>query len=147
MRKSSEASSPSRRAAASVENPGVQATNAPFTITSGANSVTVGVNQRVSADDFYDGRWWETLAAIKANGTKLTVTLTDAANGTVVADAVRVDVPTTSKSTPAIEFPATNPLYGTALSGMGIVATYSATQVPGGFDYFDAGTQLPGSTN
>ncbi len=72
----------------------VQATNAPFTVTSGANTVTVAVNQEIPAGDLADqNTFWEDLAttfAVDNSGT-LTVQLTNAANEFVTADAVRIE--------------------------------------------------------
>ncbi len=78
-----------------------RATNAPYTICNGATSLqTVPVNQQVAPDDFSDqGTVWETLGTYTITGGALLVTLSDSANGLLIADAIRVErvgnVPTT----------------------------------------------------
>ena len=72
-----------------------RATNAPFTIHSGSTTVTPagGVNQRVAPDSFLvRNSWWESLGTITipANQSSLTVSLTNLADGTVIADAIHV---------------------------------------------------------
>jgi RHS repeat-associated protein len=67
---------------------GSHASNAPFTIKHSTGSATVLVNQRLN------GGQWMLLGTYTFNaGTAGTVTLTDKANGTVIADAVKL-VPT-----------------------------------------------------
>lgn len=70
-----------------------RATDAPFTIAGGVGgTVTRDVNQRQSPSDFfYQGFGWKDLEIVRAAGSTLTVTLGDDANGTVVADAIRIE--------------------------------------------------------
>jgi hypothetical protein len=73
-----------------------RATNAPYTISGGASGVTlpVAVNQQVSPVGVVDGNnWtWQELGVYEAsqNGT-IDVSLSNGANGYVIADAVRVE--------------------------------------------------------
>lgn len=78
-----------------------RASNAPFTISDNGSPVsTVSVNQeRAPRDLFANDRGWADLGLPHViTGTELTVTLTDAANQYVIADAIRIerlgDVPT-----------------------------------------------------
>ncbi|MCA9027882.1 MAG: FG-GAP repeat protein [Planctomycetaceae bacterium] len=72
-----------------------RATDAPFTLFDGIGGPeieTVLVNQQLAPDDFTDaGSDWETLTTVSITGSELVVQLTDASNGYVIADAVRVD--------------------------------------------------------
>ncbi len=70
-----------------------RATNAPYTVYDGATSRgTVQVNQRVAPDDFSNqGADWETLGVFTITGNTLRVELSDAANGLLIADAVRIE--------------------------------------------------------
>ena len=70
-----------------------RATNAPYEVYNGATSLgTVPVNQQVAPDDFTDqGAAWETLGTFTITGDTLLVELSDAANGLLIADAVRVE--------------------------------------------------------
>jgi hypothetical protein len=70
-----------------------RATNAPFTISGGAQPITTQENQEVSPNDEQDpqsGVWFEHLASVSVSSGTLTVTLTDNANEYVIADAVWV---------------------------------------------------------
>ena len=80
-----------------------RATNSPFTITGGAAAVNVAINQRNQPDDFTaSGVTWEDLStSYTITGTTLTITLTDAANGYVIADAIRIE--TTSAAAPEVK--------------------------------------------
>jgi hypothetical protein len=70
--------------------PRVGATNAPFTIT-GDTQIIAAVNLRSAPNDFIDaGAKWENLGTVTVTGHLLTVTLSDLANGTVAADAIRI---------------------------------------------------------
>jgi hypothetical protein len=71
---------------------GNRASNAPFTIADGsASPTTFLVNQQQAANDLYsDGVMWEAIASPTISSGVLKVGLSDAANGLVVADAVRV---------------------------------------------------------
>lgn len=70
-----------------------RATNAPFTVYSGATPlVTRALSQRLAPDDLTaDGAAWEDLGEFRIAGGTLTVRLSNQANGWVVADAVRVE--------------------------------------------------------
>ncbi len=69
-----------------------RATNAPYTIYDGATPLaTVRVNQQVMpSGDQSNGVVWQSLGTFNEFTGKLTVRLNDNANGTVVADAIRV---------------------------------------------------------
>ncbi len=70
-----------------------RATNAPYTVYDGATSLqTVPVNQQATPDSFSDqGAAWETLGSFAVTGNTLLVTLSDNANGLLIADAVRIE--------------------------------------------------------
>jgi hypothetical protein len=71
-----------------------RASNAPYTILDGSNVLgTVRVSQKVAANDVSDaGTNWEYLGGpYNITGNTLVVTLSDAANGYVIADAVRIE--------------------------------------------------------
>ena len=68
-----------------------RATNAPFVINNGVTLGRVTVNQQLAPNDRTDaGHDWEDLSVFTVNGNRLTVTLSDDADGRVVADAIRV---------------------------------------------------------
>ncbi len=71
----------------------VYATNAPFSTYNGNQLVgTTLVNQRLTPTGLWDGSThWQSLGVVTVNGGVLKVKLTNAANGTVVADAVRIE--------------------------------------------------------
>ena len=71
---------------------GNRASNAPFTILDGGSSVaTVRVNQRQSPDDLTaGGQTWERLGTFQIDAGILSVSLSDDANGYVIADAIRI---------------------------------------------------------
>jgi hypothetical protein len=68
------------------------ATNAPFTVRDGSTIVgTRALNEGVAPNDFTVGTTsWEGLGTYTISGSTLSVKLTNAANGTVIADAVRI---------------------------------------------------------
>jgi subtilisin family serine protease len=71
-----------------------RATNSPFTVLDGARTLaTVTVNQRVAPSEFLDsGVLWNDLGTTyQIESGTLTVRLTDAANGRVNADAIRIE--------------------------------------------------------
>jgi hypothetical protein len=70
-----------------------RSTAAPYTIDWGGGSpTTVTVNQQQAPNDFSDqGASWETLGTFTLSGTTLTVTISGAASGNVIADAVRIE--------------------------------------------------------
>jgi hypothetical protein len=69
-----------------------RATDAPYTLFDGGNSLgTADVNQRLTPGDFSTlGSAWEDLMSVQITGNTLVVELSNAANGFVIADAVRV---------------------------------------------------------
>jgi len=70
---------------------GNRATNAPYTIFSGNSLQTVLVNQQQAPNDSSAaGVAWETLTTIEVTTGTLTVSLSNQANGFVIADAVRI---------------------------------------------------------
>lgn len=79
----------------SVTHPGASyfASNAPFTVLNGSQALgTVSVNQRAASTGFADaGSQWRDLGNFTITGNTLTVRLTNAANGWVVADAIRIE--------------------------------------------------------
>ncbi len=79
-------------AATWAEHPN-RATNAPYEVFNGATSLeTVPVDQQAAPDDFTDqGTAWETLGTYTITGDTLRVELSDAANGLLIADAVRIE--------------------------------------------------------
>ena len=72
---------------------GNRATNAPFEVLDGNNSLqTVTINQELAPDDFADqGTDWEDLGIFTINSGSLNVVLSDDADEFVIADAVRVE--------------------------------------------------------
>jgi hypothetical protein len=68
------------------------ATNAPFTLYNGSTPVsTVKMNQRVASSGVSaDGANWKLLGTVKVTGGRLNVRLSNAADGQVVADAIRI---------------------------------------------------------
>ncbi|MEX2174847.1 MAG: choice-of-anchor D domain-containing protein [Pirellulaceae bacterium] len=68
------------------------ATNAPFTLYNGSTpTATVRMNQRVASSGLTaDGATWKYLGTVQITGGRLNVRLTNAANGFVVADAIRI---------------------------------------------------------
>ncbi|MEX2176844.1 MAG: choice-of-anchor D domain-containing protein [Pirellulaceae bacterium] len=68
-----------------------QASNAPFQIMNGSGALKVKVNQRYPANALWaDGGRWKCLASVHVTKGWVTVRLSNAANGTVVADAIRL---------------------------------------------------------
>ena len=69
-----------------------RATNAPFSVRNGATTVgTFAVNQRIAPASRFDAnRWWRDLGTFTISST-LVVRLTNAANGSVLADGVRIE--------------------------------------------------------
>jgi hypothetical protein len=70
-----------------------RSTAAPYSINWGGVSPTnVTVNQQQAPNDFSDqGALWETLGTFTLSGSTLTVTISGAASGNVIADAVRIE--------------------------------------------------------
>jgi subtilisin family serine protease len=79
-----------------------RATNSPFTVLDGSTPIgTVALNQQLAPNDFTDsGANWEDLGVFTITGTTLVVRLTDAANGIVGADAIRVGSPPPGLTSP-----------------------------------------------
>lgn len=71
-----------------------RATNAPYTILDSDGSTILGTflkNQEQEPDDFEEsGSNWERLGVVRVTGTTVTVELSNAADGYVIADAVRI---------------------------------------------------------
>jgi hypothetical protein len=84
-----------------------QASNAPFTLYNGSTPVaTVRANQRVASSGLVaDGASWRFLGNVTVTGGRLNVRLSNAADGAVVADAIRI-VQTTLLAPPAGNDPA-----------------------------------------
>jgi hypothetical protein len=70
-----------------------RATDAPYTVLDGTTPLgTVDMNQRLAPNDFSDaGSSWEDLGVYTVSGASLVVRLSNAANGVVAADAVRIE--------------------------------------------------------
>ena len=81
------------RVAATWTSHASRATDAPFTVFDGSTLVgTIDVNQQLSPDDFLDaGIDWEELITVNVTGDTLVVKLSNAANGYVTADAIRIE--------------------------------------------------------
>ena len=71
----------------------VYATNAPFSLFDGSQlALTMQVNQRLTPAGLWDGTTnWQSLGTVTVTGGVLNVKLTNAANGQVVADAIRIE--------------------------------------------------------
>ena len=82
-----------------------RATNAPFTVSDGATTEAVlRVNQRIAPNDEYsDAFYWESLGNFNIASGELLVSLSDAANGLVTADAVRIVKASTITQEPEID--------------------------------------------
>jgi hypothetical protein len=95
-----------------------QATNAPFTLYNGSTPVsTVKVNQRVASSGVNaDGANWKLLGTVKVTGGRLNVRLSNAADGQVVADAIRI-----VRTASAAELPEESPLPMVAAHSSGTV--------------------------
>lgn len=80
-----------------------QASNAPFTISGiDGGPVTVNIDQRVNPDDFtFQGEAFEDLGVFTLSGSTITVSLSDMADGSVLADAIRIEQITGSDITVA----------------------------------------------
>ena len=82
----------SYRIAATWSTGSGRATNAPFTVYDGARALGAKrVDQNAAPDDFTDAVVWEIINTCTIVGNTLKVKLTDSANGTVVADAIRIE--------------------------------------------------------
>ncbi len=84
-----------------------RATNAPFTILDSVGGTTLAttlLNQQAPPSDFMDdGTAWEDLAVVTVTGSTLVVELSNAADGYVIADAIRVtSTETTAAPSPRI---------------------------------------------
>ena len=80
-----------------------RATDAPYTILDGSTTLAaVAVNQQLDPAGFADqGAAWQDLATVTIAGPNLTVRLSNAANGYVIADAIRIE--RIGEATPAPE--------------------------------------------
>ncbi|MFM9995089.1 MAG: S8 family serine peptidase [Phycisphaerales bacterium] len=72
---------------------GTRATNAPITLFNGATSLgTIAVNQRLLIQHRFDAnRWWRDLGEFDITSGTLVLRLNNLANGSVVADGVRIE--------------------------------------------------------
>jgi hypothetical protein len=69
-----------------------RATNAPYTVTAQGTGTTVAVNQQLSPVGIIDqGASWQSLGDYSVTGSSLVVQLSNAANGQVIADAIRIE--------------------------------------------------------
>ncbi len=70
-----------------------RASNAPYTVSNdGTLLASVAINQKLTPDDLSEnGAHWEDLATVQIVNGSLIVRLTNAANGYVIADAVRIE--------------------------------------------------------
>src|SRR5262249_38544490 len=78
-----------------------RASNSPFTVLDGSTSLgTTALNQQQAPNDFNsDGASWKDIGNFSITSSTLVVKLTDAANGIVGADAVRIERQTTPVQT------------------------------------------------
>ncbi len=99
-------------------NASTNATNSPFTITSGSTVLkNTVVNQRLAPTGLTaDGSNWFNLGTVTITGTTLTVKLTNNANGYVSADAIRIEK-VTSAGVPAAASIAGGAAVGGATAG------------------------------
>ena len=81
------------RVAATWTGSALNATDAPFSISDGNQSLsTVRVNQQRAASTFTDsGASWQNLGTFAITGSTLTVRLNSSATGRVMADAIRLE--------------------------------------------------------
>src|SRR5262249_38248115 len=97
-----------------------RATNAPYTVLDGTTALgTVPINQVLAPNDFSDaGGVWEDLGTFTISGATLVVRLSDAANGYVIADAIRIAAvsPLQALGGPIDAGPAPEPLTTEALA-------------------------------
>jgi len=71
---------------------GNRATDAPYAVSGVTSPQTITVNQRIAPSDFQDqGANWKNLGVFTTTGSSLTVTLSGANTGNVIADAVRIE--------------------------------------------------------
>jgi hypothetical protein len=110
---------------------GNRASNAPYTIADGTVSQsTVTVNQRLSpADASADGEMWKTLTTLVVTSGTLSVTLTNNANGYVIADAVRLVRDDLPAARPALTPTIHNAAMPLDVGGNGIISTFDALLV------------------
>ncbi len=96
-----------------------RATNAPFTVLDGTNPLaTVAVNQQVAPNGFTaDGATWLSLGEFTVTSGSVTVRLSDAANGFVIADAVRISAGSQSQAQSVAE---QAPSHGRSVAGPGL---------------------------
>ena len=118
---------------------GNHATDAPFTVCDGTTALaTVQMNQQPAPDQgMLDGQEWQSLGVFQASTGSLTVSVSDAANGYVVADAVcAVSVPATTSPTTLVD----NADPGYAESGSSWQGWTSTDNYQGDCRYAPAGT-------
>ena len=125
--------SPSRRASTASRPPGPALTgnadNAPYTIlNNGANLGFLRVDQQEAPNDFSaNGASWKDLGSFVVSGGTLQVQLSDDADGTVIADAMRIERLSNTIVSVAAS-PASVPEDGTA----GLVYTFTRAGATGG---------------
>jgi hypothetical protein len=100
-----------------------RATNAPYTVLDGSSAQgTVLVNQQLAPNSFSDaGAAWQDLGNFEVSSGSLVVQLSDAANGNVIADAVRIQwlAPIPAGASPQVLDGATTVADGTGSVSMG----------------------------
>jgi hypothetical protein len=116
------------------------ATNAPFTVLSWGQMLTsFRVNQRVApSGPSANGVRWKLLGTLNLAGSQLTIKLTNAANGIVVADAIRLErIPDNIDGTPLPESNATIWLPTTSASSLAPAQTRSQLLTDSGSSWLD----------
>ena len=130
-----------------------RATDAPVRVlVDGVESGTYSLNQQNAPDDFTDqDSVWESLGVHSAAGSSLRIELADAANGFVIADAVRIerlDLP----PAPEIEVSLNGAIldsgmadidFGSALIGVPLVESFTITNVGGADLTVDEAVSIP----
>lgn len=80
------------RVQASWKPNAANASNAPYAFLNAGQLVgAVKINQRLAPNDHWDGVWFETIGTVTVTNHQLTVKLNNSANGSVVADAIRIE--------------------------------------------------------
>lgn len=144
-----------------------RASNAPYTITGGAMPSTVTVDQTNGPQgETVGGATWQVIDTVTLSGPTLTVSLSNNANGFVIADAVRIDripgaeISVTQSGTELLSGVSAVD-YGNTFVGASVIKTYTVTNVgiapltltnppvvPGGFTASNFGTTnlVPGGS-
>ena len=118
---------------------GDRADNARYTVSDATTPLaTVDMNQQFAPTDAtIDGRGWESLGVYTATSGTLNVSLSDNADGIVVADGIRI-VPVQTPSTPPSIVDNSDAAFSE--TGSGWQGYSDSTSVNGGFRYCPAGT-------